>query len=164
MTGGSLLRGQVRRHGHPRNRLGASMRTPRVNAAVPTCECSRQRPSLAPDGGTKAGTPSQFQRAHPGPLRGGAADAGPAGPLGRWNHPAIALDGSRCGYDLAPLVEKAAELNAELDRFFDDYKLARHEARRSPSRERAEQARAVARRSPLILTKKTGEPDSGVTP
>lgn len=84
--------------------------------------------------------------------------------LDRWNHPARAADGSRCGYDLGPLVEKAAELNLALDRFFADDSRARRDARRSASREAAERARAAAPSSCLILTRKTGGGDAGVTP
>lgn len=84
--------------------------------------------------------------------------------LDRWNHPARAADGSRCGYDLGPLVEKAAELNAALDRFFVDDTRARREARRSTSRETAERARAAAPSPALILTRKTGGADADVTP
>ncbi|WP_159351028.1 helix-turn-helix domain-containing protein [Roseomonas harenae] len=84
--------------------------------------------------------------------------------LDRWNHPARAADGSRCGYDLAPLVERAAELNAALDRLFEDGTRARREARRSASLEVAERVREVAPLPFSSRTQKTGGGDADVTP
>ena len=84
--------------------------------------------------------------------------------LDRWNHPARAEDGSRCGYDLSPLVARAAELNAALDRLFDDHARARREARRSASLEAASTKREGATSPPLPVTRKTGGADADVTP
>jgi len=84
--------------------------------------------------------------------------------LDGYNHPARAADGSRCGYDLTPLVERAAELNAGLDDFFADHKIARSEARRSASHEADERVRAASPRPVLTLTRRTGGADGGVTP
>lgn len=80
--------------------------------------------------------------------------------LDQWNHPARAEDGSRCGYDLGPLVQRAAELNAALDRLFEDQAQARCEARRSAS---LEAAQTTAPRV-SILTEQTGGDDVDVTP
>ena len=80
--------------------------------------------------------------------------------LDQWNHPARAEDGSRCGYDLGPLVERAAELNAALDRLFEDQAQARREARRSAS---LKAAQAAASGVP-ILPRWTGGDDAHVTP
>ncbi len=80
--------------------------------------------------------------------------------LDQWNHPARAEDGSRCGYDLGPLVERAAELNAALDRLFEDHASVRREARRSASLEAAQAAASTV----LALPRKTGGDDVAVTP
>ena len=84
--------------------------------------------------------------------------------LDRWNHPARAADGSRCGYDLGPLVARAAELNAALDQLFKDRTGARCEARRSASLEAVQRCSGTAVSAASSPTKMTGGDVTGVTP